>query len=509
MAPMVFLLALVLLQPVMAQFQPVMAQFYLALVLVQPVMAHVYLCWWRLRTYQGRMYFVHPDGWHELLDDWALDCLDILFGEEPEMAAYIVGMGQISDTVTWWPPTWHSGSQQWIISREPPDPESIHVAEPVDLLEWRPRWRRVPQQASDGYSASRTLDAPGMEWIYEQVNFGEPASDGSNGKGGGQASDGSNGKGGGQASDGSKGKGKGKASDGSKGKGKGKASDGSKGKGKGKASDGSTDAASSNDNPYICSWERRQHLGPSPVAPPNPDRFVARGFAASQRRLQRRQLARDGKTVPEHLQPRKVEISKSLKRQMWELQQRARKMACGELTEEDLLEEEEKNQEWIAMNKEEEEMERQKKKERLKQVKEEPDYEGDTEMEDVEEEEDEEKKEEEEEDEVKNASDGKAAPAKPIRQWHSSTKNKKQDGTPPEGGETGSLEKPEMASKSAAKSKPQKKPKNEEEPEMATDPPPDGPKGPPGPPGPPPDPTGGGAAVVATAVEAKAVDNRS
>ena len=58
--------------------------------------------------------------------------------------------------------------------------------------------------------------------------------------------------------------------------------------------------------------------------------------------VQRRQLARDGKTVPEHLQPRKVEISKSLKRQMWELQQRARKMATSELTEEDLLEEEEK-----------------------------------------------------------------------------------------------------------------------------------------------------------------------
>ena len=495
MAPMVFLLALVLVQPVMAQFQPVMAQFYLALVLVQPVMAHVYLCWWRLRTYQGRMYFVHPGGWHELLDDWAVDCLDILFEEEPEMAAYIVGMGQISDTVSWWPPTWHSGSQQWLISREPPDPESIFVAEPVDLLEWRPRWRRVPQQASDGYSASRPLDAIGMEWIYEQVNFGQAASDGSNGKGGGEASDGSKGKGKSQAaSDGSKGKGKSQAaSDGSQGKGKGKASDGSKGKGKGKASDGSTDASSSTDVAYICSWERRQHLGPNPVAPPNPDRFVARGFASTQRRLQRRQLARDGKTVPEHLQPRKVEISKSLKRQMWDLQ----------------LEEEEKNKEWIEMNKEEEEMERQKKKERLKPVKEEPDYEDDTEMEDVEEEEDEEKKEEEEEDEVKNASDGKAAPARPIRQWHSSTKKKNQDGTPPEGGETGSLEKPEMASKSAAKSKPQKKTKYEEEPEMSADPPPDGPKGPPGPPGPPPDPTGGGAAVMATEVEAKAVDNRS
>ena len=475
MALMVFLLALVLVQPVMAQFQPVMAEFYLALVLVQPVMAHVYLCWWRLRTYQGRMYFVHPRGWHELLDDWAVDCLDILFEEEPEMAAYIVGMGQISDTVSWWPPTWHSGSHQWLISREPPDPESIYVAEPVNLLEWRPRGRRVPQQASDGYSGSRPLDAIGMEWIYEQLNFGQEASDGSNGKGGGEASDGSKGKGKSQAaSDGSKGKGKSQAaSDGSKGKGKGKASEGSKGKGKGKASDGSTDASSSTDVAYICSWEKRQHLGPNPVAPPNPDRFVARGFASTQRRLQRRQLARDGKTVPEHLQPRKVEISKSLKRQMWDLQQRARKMACGELTEEDLLEEEEKNKEWIAMNKEEEEMERQKKKERLKPVKEEPDYEDDTEMEDVEEEEDEEKKEEEEEeeDEVKNASDGKAAPARPIRQWHSSTKKKNQVRGFAKG--LWGVHFSKVARLAGLAS------------------------------------TGGGAAVMATEVEAKAVDNRS
>lgn len=53
------------------------------------------------------------------------------------------------------------------------------------------------------------------------------------------------------------------------------------------------------------------------------------------------QLKGQGQEVPEHLQPRKVEISKSLKRQMWEIQQRARKLACGELTEEDLKEEEE------------------------------------------------------------------------------------------------------------------------------------------------------------------------
>lgn len=84
------------------------------------MMAHVYLCWWRLRTYEGRMYFVHPGRWHELREmtgQWV--CLDILFEEEPEMAAYIVGMGHISDTVSWWPPTWHTGSQQW----EPPNPE--------------------------------------------------------------------------------------------------------------------------------------------------------------------------------------------------------------------------------------------------------------------------------------------------------------------------------------------------------------------------------------------------
>ena len=273
------------------------------LLLVQPVMAQVYLCWWRLRVWQGRMYFVHPGGWYEALEHWALDCLDILFEEEPEMAAYIVGMEQLPVC----PP-----SQRWLQCCQP-------------------------------------LDAVGMAWIYEQVNFPVPASDGS--------SDGSKGRG--SASDGSKGKGRGSASDGSKGKGRGSASDGSKGKGRGKASDVSTDASSSNDAPYICSWERRGHLGPNPVAPPNSE---ARGYASTMRRLQRRQLQRQGQAAPEHLQPRKVEISKSLKRQMWELQQRARKMACGDLTEEELAEEEEANKEWIAMNKEEEEMERQKKK---------------------------------------------------------------------------------------------------------------------------------------------------
>ena len=74
--------------------QPVMA-LLLLLLLLQPVMAHFYLCWWRLRVWEGSMYFVHPGGWYELLGQWQVDCLDVLFQEEPEMAAYVVGMGQL------------------------------------------------------------------------------------------------------------------------------------------------------------------------------------------------------------------------------------------------------------------------------------------------------------------------------------------------------------------------------------------------------------------------------
>ena len=39
------------------------------------------------------MHFVHPGGWYELLGQWQVECLDVLFEEEPEMAAYVVGMG--------------------------------------------------------------------------------------------------------------------------------------------------------------------------------------------------------------------------------------------------------------------------------------------------------------------------------------------------------------------------------------------------------------------------------
>ena len=80
-----------------------------------------------------------------------------------------------------------------------------------------------------------------------------------------------------------------------------RASDGWKGKGRGKANDGSEAASSSADRAYICAWERREHKGPNPTAPPNPQRYMARGYAATQRSLQSRQMARDGQEVLDHL----------------------------------------------------------------------------------------------------------------------------------------------------------------------------------------------------------------
>ena len=230
--------------------------------------------------------------------------------------------------------------------------------------------------------------------------------------------------------------------------GKATASDGWKGKGKGKASDGSEAASSSADRAYICAWERKEHKGPNPTAPPNPQRYIARGYAATQRRLQRRQMARDGQEVPDHLQPRKLEIAKSLKRQMYELQQRARRMASGELTEQDVEEEEQNCADWIELNRMEQQKAKEEKKKRLKEVKEEPDYDGNATMADAQEEMEEEKPEEEEEEEEKpekekheDASDGMDT-EKPRRQWHSRARKA---GTPATGAESGTLGEPEMA----------------------------------------------------------------
>ena len=125
-------------------------------------------------------------------------------------------------------------------------------------------------------------------------------------------------------------------------------------------------------------------------------------------------------------------------------------MASGELTEQDVEEEEQTCADWIELNRMEQEAAKKEKKKRLKEVKEEPNYasDGNATMADAQEEVEEEKPEEEEEAEEKPeeekdkyASDGKDA-EKPRRQWHSKARK---EGTPATGGESGNLGEPEMA----------------------------------------------------------------
>ena len=130
-------------------------------------------------------------------------------------------------------------------------------------------------------------------------------------------------------------------------------------------------------------------------------------------------------------------------------------MASGELTEQDVEEEEQNCADWIELNRmEQQKAKEEKKKARLKEVKEEPvDYDGNATMTDAQEEMEEEKPEEEEEEEEKpekeeeedekpqDASDGKDA-EKPRRQWHSKARAV---GTPSTGAESGTLGETEMA----------------------------------------------------------------
>ena len=65
-----------------------------------------------------------------------------------------------------------------------------------------------------------------------------------------------------------------------------------------------------------------------PSAPPNPDRHLFHGRGSDKRRLQRRALERKGEPVPEELRPRVNSLNKALKRQMYELHQKAKEVAA-------------------------------------------------------------------------------------------------------------------------------------------------------------------------------------
>ena len=150
-------------KPVMAKSQGWLLLFLL-LWLLKPGMADRWVCWWRLRYWQGVLHFVHPGGWYEPLDEVAIQAL---FVEEPEMAEYVAGNSHMPDGgLTPFPPYWQPSPGSWRISRTLEDAnwKRVWVARPVNLEEHGPPGQ-PPPRASDGYTGSEAMRATGMGWV--------------------------------------------------------------------------------------------------------------------------------------------------------------------------------------------------------------------------------------------------------------------------------------------------------------------------------------------------------
>ena len=79
---------------------------------------------------------MHEDQeWEELEPEYEEALLEAM-QEEPEMADYIHGHSQLGGEVPTFPPTWQISSQQWLISRDDPDPRLVTVAQPLDVQVW-------------------------------------------------------------------------------------------------------------------------------------------------------------------------------------------------------------------------------------------------------------------------------------------------------------------------------------------------------------------------------------
>lgn len=79
---------------------------------------------------------MHEDQeWEELEPEYEEALLEAM-QEEPEMADYIHGHSQLGGEAPTFPPTWQISSQQWLISRDDPDPRLVTVAQPFDVQVW-------------------------------------------------------------------------------------------------------------------------------------------------------------------------------------------------------------------------------------------------------------------------------------------------------------------------------------------------------------------------------------
>eukprot|EP00435_Cladocopium_sp_Y103_P013958 s1957_g3.t1 len=109
--------------------------FFLAMAV--PAQGSNFLCWWRLRERNGKLWFVWPNGfWEELPPEWE-DAVEAFFQTEPEMAAFVAGVSAMGfDDVGEYPPTWHQQSGMWLTSRQEPEVRLQVVARPEDMDRW-------------------------------------------------------------------------------------------------------------------------------------------------------------------------------------------------------------------------------------------------------------------------------------------------------------------------------------------------------------------------------------
>ena len=293
------------------------------------------------------MYYVHDSGYWEELEPEYSEALEEAMQVEPEMAIYIEGNSHVDfgAEISAFPPTWHIPSQQWLMSRDDPDPRVVYVAQPLDVQVWIPQ--HYPRAA---YASFDSVDhAPNWSPGWATVTNTDPA-----GAGPAYARDGN--------------------------------------QHTMVSSDGTIHVWRDNSNPTT-RWGRGRSKSPTPTyqwdsqgwqgqgwqswdwntcqqwhqqcqegtggasgswggwsapAPPNPDRMLYRGVGADKRRKERRELARQGKEIPAHLKPMRISLNKALKRQMHELHTKAREMA-EETDPEKLKKWEEEQKVWLEM----------------------------------------------------------------------------------------------------------------------------------------------------------------
>jgi len=284
---------------------------------------------------------VHEDQeWEELEPEYEEALLEAM-QEEPEMADYIHGHSQLGGEVPTFPPTWQISSQQWLISRDDPDPRLVTVAQPLDVQVWVQQ--HYPRA---GYASHSSVDhTPDWSTGWKTATHTSPNQGYSYARDGNRHTM--------VSSDGTIHVWTDSSHPNRWGRARSKSPtsnwqqqpwrESQEWQGQPSQSQGWQDWDWQSCQQWHNQCQEWQDWGTggasgswggwSAPAPPNPDRHLYRGVGADKRRKERRELQRQGKEVPPELQPLKISLNKALKRQMHELHTKAREMAQEEDTE--------------------------------------------------------------------------------------------------------------------------------------------------------------------------------